>query len=194
MDTHREIVKIIERLDRIVSLLEGQANDRGAHGRNSKAATTNSVSRVSNGAGKLATAKLVAAYCDAYKERHGSFPVVDGKAAGIARNLLRTLSLERAQDLVQAYLQMDTPWFRTRGWALDTLAQNLNVVALSLANGTKEPGDREYWTKVFGGGETNDKGRISSTNREAEGNVYRPTLSSGESCAPVEGVSIVRRF
>lgn len=173
---------MIKRLDRIVTLLEEQnvLLSKRTTARPAKLRTENTGD---------CTKQLVATYCDAYKERHGSYPIIDGKAAGVARNLLRTLPLERAQDIVRAYLQMDTSWFKTRGWALDTLAQNLNSVALSLANGTKEPGEKAYWEKVFGGGDS-EQGRISDTDRTTQSDIRRgETLPSGASSATLACVS-----
>lgn len=181
---YSEILKIIERLDRIVSLLEEDLNAR------SKRDTVPARTPKAPSSGAKA---LIATYCEAYKGRHGSYPIIDGKAAGTARNLLRALPLERAQDLVQAYLQMDTPWFKTRGWSLDTLTSNLNTVALALANGTKEPGEKAYWEKVFGGDAKHDEGSISEGDREAQGNLLGAVLPSRESSPPMASISIGRR-
>jgi len=95
--------------------------------------------------------QLVKTYCDAYRSRYGTYPIVDGKVAGLATNLLRAVPLARAQDLVQAFLQLNERWFVTKAHAFDVLISNLNVVAVSLAHGTQSPDDKRYWERVFRG-------------------------------------------
>ena len=127
-------------------------------------------------AGKVSGHSLIVTYCEAYKKRYGCNPVVDGKVAGMAVRLLKAIPLERAQMLVQAYLQMDDPWFLKKAHAFDVLVQNLNVVAVSLANGTRDPHERGYWSRVFGEEVKHAPGNIPIAGSAAAGKLGSPSL------------------
>lgn len=112
-----------------------------------------------------ATQALVKSYCDAFKLRYGLNPPIDGKAAGLATNLLKTLPLERAILLVQAYIQMDERWFIEKCHDFPTFTQNITKVAVALFNGTNDPQEKSYWARIFGG--TGDQGNISAAGEGA---------------------------
>jgi hypothetical protein len=125
---------------------------------------------------------LIATYCEAFKSRYGTNPVVDGKAVGLASNILRTVPLQRAQELVQAYLQMEDRWFLTKCHDFGTFVQNISKVSVALANGTQDPQERAYWNKVFKrgiGGSTHDGKPFQSTNRSDAADMGREALPSG---------------
>lgn len=190
-----EIVEILGQLEKIVTLLEelcdGQKESRRTietggsrkpyHRRGSgfgemvRRAAPPRAEAVSDRGGDLPVPtatparELIAAYCDAFKARHGIFPVVDGKTAGLAKYVLQAVPLEKAKLMVQAYLQMDDPWFKTRFHDFDTFRGNLSKVAVSLANGTRDPHEREYWRKVFGDGEVDLRTRIEAYERDVGG-------------------------
>lgn len=100
--------------------------------------------------GKSSAAQLIAAYCDAFKIRYGMSPPIDGKAAGLAKNLLRSIPLEKACLLVQAYLQLEDQWFLTKCHDFPTFIQNLTKVAVALSHGAADPQERGYWANIFG--------------------------------------------
>lgn len=131
---------------------------------------------------------VVVAYCDAYKKKYGSHPVIDGKTAGLAKNLLKSLPLERVIDLVQAYLQMEDSFFKVRCHDFVTFTQNLNKVALALANGTSDPHEKDFWDKVFGRGGNDGRGIQSSDGAIGE-NLEQRRLSTGENKSLLENPS-----
>lgn len=95
---------------------------------------------------------LIATYCEAFKKRYGTNPVIDVKTAAIAKSLLTTLPLEKLQLLVQCYVQIEDNWFKTKCHDFVTFSMNLNRIATSLAMGTQDPHEKAYWLKVFGEG------------------------------------------
>jgi hypothetical protein len=78
---------------------------------------------------------FIKAYCDAYKARYGSSPIIVGKQAGLVQNLLKAIPLEKAVDLVRAYLAMDDSWFLTKHHDLETFQANLNKISSYLEQG-----------------------------------------------------------
>ncbi|HMX98738.1 MAG TPA: hypothetical protein PK473_03105 [Nitrosomonas sp.] len=92
---------------------------------------------------------LIRAYCDAFKLKYKTNPPIDGKTVGLAKNLLKHISLERAQNLIQVYLQMEDSWFKNKHHDFVTFTQNLNKIQVAMNNGkeTKE-GDID-WDKFW---------------------------------------------
>jgi hypothetical protein len=100
---------------------------------------------------KAASGQLLRAYCDAFKSRYGTRPVVDGKMVGLCKQVVLAVgSAEKACLLVQAYLQMEDRWFLTKCHDFVTFHQNMGKVAVSLASGTQDPHERKFWNTVFG--------------------------------------------
>lgn len=125
--------------------------------------------------------KVTAVYCEAYKLRYETNPIITWQTVGFIKALLKTLSFEKVSDLVQAYLQMDDPWFLIKCHDFGTLYQNLNKVSASLAQGTKDPHEKKYWDTVFGrradgreGVSEGDSGDAGQMGREA---LQRPSGS-----------------
>jgi hypothetical protein len=85
------------------------------------------------------------AYFEAYQKRYGEKcrPDVGGKIQGVVKALLRDIPLNRACDLVQVYLQMDTKWFITKAHDIVTFKENLNVIGNALDTG-KNPGGVDW--------------------------------------------------
>jgi len=100
------------------------------------------------------TAKLIAAYCEAFKKRYGSNPAVTGRIQGEMKALLGSVSLDRAMNLIQAYLQMDDEWFKKKHHDFTTFTQNLNKISVSLDQGRESGGIN--WDYVFG----SDKAKV----------------------------------
>lgn len=71
--------------------------------------------RAANGANEF-----LAAYCEAFKARHGTNPVVSKQAAGLAKTIVQSLGLERACSLVRTYLALNTPRYVRDRHALAT--------------------------------------------------------------------------
>lgn len=102
-------------------------------------------------------AELIACYCEAFKTRYGTNPHVDGKTAGLVRRLLGDVSVDRAKMLIQAYLQMEDPWFLKKCHDFGTFMMNLSPVVVALANGTQDPQEKRFWSQVFRGSEDERK-------------------------------------
>jgi hypothetical protein len=86
------------------------------------------------------SALFIAAYVKAFQKRYGekSRPDLSGKVQGEIKRLLKDVPIERAVNLVQVYLQMETPWFKTKCYDISTLMQNLNPVGIALDTGSDE--------------------------------------------------------
>lgn len=129
----RTLEEIWEKLERIEQML---------------VATNNSVeiSRVTSVVEKPKTVKLeeamkifVAAYCNAFKEKYGTRPVLDGASIAEAKRIVKGVGLERSTMLVQAYLQMDDPKYLSKCHDLLSLRMDLNRVSVALDKGRKDP-------------------------------------------------------
>lgn len=91
---------------------------------------------------------LIAAYCDAYKSRYGSYPHVTRKASGQLASLLETMSLDKATAVVQIYLQLEDPWFVKKFHDPGALITNLNQVVTALTTGDSPHRQRD-WTELL---------------------------------------------
>ena len=100
---------------------------------------------------------LIGVYCEAFKTRYGANPVITGKTAGQARQLLKAIPLGQASELVQAFLQMEDNWFKLKCHDFGVLVQSLNQVKVALKNGTSTPHEKSFWDRVFGKGESNSE-------------------------------------
>lgn len=78
---------------------------------------------------------FIAAYCEAYKKRYDSNPVIVGKTSGIAKRILKDVPLKRAVALVQTYCAMSDSWFVTRSHNLSTFEDNLDKIARKMETG-----------------------------------------------------------
>lgn len=54
--------------------------------------------------------EFIAAYCERFKERWGVNPPIQGKDAGILKQLAKGMSLDRFKDLLDAFFQMPDAW------------------------------------------------------------------------------------
>lgn len=94
--------------------------------------------------------KLISEYILAYRRRYGETtrPEITGKTAGQVKQLLKAVTIDRAIQLVQVYLQMDDRWFETKCHDFGTFVENLTKVGLALDTGHTPSGVN--WEKVFG--------------------------------------------
>lgn len=93
---------------------------------------------------------LVPVYCEAFKTRYKANPHITGKDAGMLNGLLKTMSFERASDLIQVYLQIDDPWFKKMYHSVPVFFGNLNQISVALNTG-KKPGETnwdELWAEI----------------------------------------------
>ncbi len=86
---------------------------------------------------KVPTGLFIANYIQAYRQRYGekSRPALVGKVQGQIKRFLGEVAIERACDLIQVYLQMDDPWFKTKCHDFGTFLENLNKIGLALDTG-----------------------------------------------------------
>lgn len=93
--------------------------------------TTSKKSKVINPTLGLNTNKFIKEYAESYELRYGVSPVIFAREAGIARRLVRELGLERAVDLIKAYLEIGSdPWICAKKHNLATFEQNINAVSI----------------------------------------------------------------
>jgi len=81
------------------------------------------------------SSRLIGEYAKAYKARYNASPVIDGPTQGSVKRILKSVSEQKAIDLVQAYLQMNEPWFVTKAHDFITFEKNLTKIGLALQKG-----------------------------------------------------------
>lgn len=79
--------------------------------------------------------KVIAIYSSVYKSRYQVRPEIDGKTTGLVRALLKTHSVEKLSDLIEAYLKMDDPWFLVKSHDFSTFRENLTKVSTAMQTG-----------------------------------------------------------
>lgn len=122
---------------------------------------------------------LIASYVEAFKARYECSPIIDGRAAAAARDIVRAVPLENVQLLVQAYLQMDDKWFVQNAHSLPVFAQNLSKVKVALENGTQDPQERYRWKQIFKG-VVDESPRLQIANGTTGSELWGGCLSAGE--------------
>lgn len=73
--------------------------------------------------------EFIARYCELWSARYPSSPPINGKAAGVAKRVVKDLGLPRALELIESYLGMNEGFFVQRRHDLVTFESNLNAVA-----------------------------------------------------------------
>lgn len=73
---------------------------------------------------------FVSSYCEAFKKRYTTNPIVDGRSSGIAKRIVKSLGLPKAKALVESYLTMNDQWFITKGHDLQTFEGSLNKIEM----------------------------------------------------------------
>lgn len=102
---------------------------------------------------------FIAAYAEAWEYRYKTKPIIDGKAAGIAKRLVTDLGAQAAIELVESYLDMSDSYFIQRRHDLQTFSFNLNQVNIYAERGEtvtrhelnqadRVQGDRADWNRV----------------------------------------------
>lgn len=82
------------------------------------------------------TSALIASFCESYSERfRGVRPEVSGKEAGCAKRLVQQIGLDRAIEIVKAYVDMND-WGDTHTLAHLSEARTLNAVKLHMSGQT----------------------------------------------------------
>jgi hypothetical protein len=83
---------------------------------------------------------FIGVYVKSFQARYGdvSRPDLGGKVQGQIKTLLKGIPVERACSLIQVYLQMETPWFKTKGHDIGTFIQNINPISIALDTGEEQ--------------------------------------------------------
>ena len=79
--------------------------------------------------------RVIAVYSSAYKSRYQVRPEIDGKTIGLINSLLKTHSVEKLSNLIDAYLKMDDPWFIKKAHDFSTFRENLTKVSTAMQTG-----------------------------------------------------------
>jgi hypothetical protein len=89
-------------------------------------------------------AVFISAYVKAFQDRYGENvrPDLRGKVQGQIKTLLKDVPLQRACALIQVYLQMETPWFKTKAYDMGTFLENLNPIGIALDTGEEASTDK----------------------------------------------------
>jgi len=88
------------------------------------------------------TRQFIASYVTAYQQRYGTEcrPVIDGKTIGQMNQLLASVPVDQACNLIQVYCQMEDDWFLKKAHDFTTFTNNLNKVSNALNTGN-DPND-----------------------------------------------------
>lgn len=79
--------------------------------------------------------RLIIEYVKAYELRYKARPVIDGRTQGLVKKILTTVPEDQACDMVQAFVQMNDPWFVKKAHDFPTFYENLTKVSMSLQTG-----------------------------------------------------------
>lgn len=125
--------------------------------------------------------QLIGGYIDAFRLRYGknARPDVGGRVQGQMKALLKDHPVPRLLALIQAFCQMDDPWFVKKAHDFPTLYENLGKVQTALRNGTGRAEDVRYWEKVFGG--EHGTGNVQKADGQITGELRGACLQGGES-------------
>lgn len=93
---------------------------------------------------------FIQAYVDAWRVRYPGErkPDLGGKVRGRIKTFLADVSVDEAIDLIQVYLQLDDPWFKTKCHDFETFMQNVTKVSAALGAGKQNPGKKD-WYELF---------------------------------------------
>lgn len=85
--------------------------------------------------------RFIGTYVKAYQKRYGETrPDLSSKIQGQIKSFLKNTSIDRACNLIEVYLQMEVPWFKTKCHDFITFSQNLNPIGIALDTGQEQNG------------------------------------------------------
>lgn len=102
-------------------------------------------------------ARFIGTYVKAFQSRYPAQegrapprPCLFGKVQGQIKKYLEEVPIDRACELIQAYCQMDDPWFKTKCHDFTTFAENQNKICIALDTGedSSQSSNRIDWSKV----------------------------------------------
>jgi len=166
----RKCIKIVQWTDsRVSDRLDKKRRDK-KRGDLSEGATSippTAVSPASQVETRTPARDLIVEFIKAYEGRYKTRPVIDGRTQGLVKQVLKAVPLERAKLLVQCYLQLEEPWFKTKAHDFVTFYENLTKISTSLDAGKlvgTDAGPREKdWREIVRERE-NDRRSIRETN------------------------------
>jgi hypothetical protein len=107
---------------------------------------------------------FIAAYAEAYGKRyHGDRPACldDGKTIGEISRFLQHRTLDKATQLIQAYLQMGDAWFcEHKAHDFTTFAQNITKIQAALKTGRENPNQKSLLEFMREKGDGRDAERV----------------------------------
>lgn len=80
--------------------------------------------------------EFIARYCELFKERYQTNPVVRGKQAGIVKRVLKDVPLTRALVYLEAFFQMPDAWLVKTKHPLDSFESKMNEITVFANTGT----------------------------------------------------------
>lgn len=81
------------------------------------------------------TNRVIARYCELWKERYGGEPPISGRVAGQFKTFVKDHGEAKALSFVEGFLEMPDKWFVTKRHDVGTMLANLNAIAQYLATG-----------------------------------------------------------
>jgi len=99
----------------------------------------------------FSSSRLIGEYIKAYQGRYKARPVIDGRTQGLVKKILSTVPEDQACDLVQAFVQMNDPWFVKKAHDFPTFYENLTKVSMSLQTGQDHgaPEKEKSWIELL---------------------------------------------
>lgn len=79
--------------------------------------------------------QFIAVYSSAFRIKHKADPIVAGMQAAAAKNIVKSLGLDKAKRFAFAYLAMNDAFFLTKQHDLVTMYQNLTKIGVALETG-----------------------------------------------------------
>lgn len=97
------------------------------------------------------SSRLIGEYIKAYQGRYNARPVIDGRTQGLVKKILSTVPEDQACDMVQAFVQMNDPWFVKKAHDFPTFYENLTKVSMSLQTGQDHgaPKKEKSWIELL---------------------------------------------
>lgn len=79
---------------------------------------------------------FIAAYCQRFKQRWGTSPVIMGVEAGAAKRIAKTMSLEKFEKYLEAFFTMPDAWLVKNKHRLATFESKLNEIVVFEQSGS----------------------------------------------------------
>lgn len=90
----------------------------------------NSTQISSNNSNTQKTKSFIASYCDRFKFRYGSAPVIQGKDAGIAKRIAQSIGEEKMELYLDAFFSMPDAWLVKTKHPLGAFETKMNEIVV----------------------------------------------------------------